>query len=141
MNYLIVIRLIIVKPGAMGLAMSSAKAFSEASLTVPSDIISFPSSSASRWKGFSVGAFSSASSTRSAASSRVRASQSVLTKGFEKKHHVLIIHCSPFPFLSQATLESSFLIYSIQGNPSDSSQVSRAIQRPNARSIFIESDI
>ncbi|WP_228056921.1 hypothetical protein, partial [Tychonema sp. LEGE 07203] len=41
---------------------------------------------------------------------RVRASQSVLTKGFEKKHHVFIIHCSPFPFLWQATLESGFLI-------------------------------
>ncbi|MEG3991366.1 type II toxin-antitoxin system RelE/ParE family toxin, partial [Microcoleus sp. S28C3] len=26
-------------------------------------------------------------------SPRVRASQSVLTKGFEKKHHVFIIHC------------------------------------------------
>ena len=72
---------------------------------------------------------------------RVRASQSALTKGFEKKHHVFIIHCSPFSFLSQATLESSFLIYSIQGHPSDNSQVSRAIQGANARSIFIESDI
>ncbi|WP_445301617.1 hypothetical protein [Microcoleus sp. MOSTC5] len=71
----------------------------------------------------------------------VRASQSVLTKGLEKKHHVFIIHCSPFPFLLQATLESGFLIDSIQGHPSDSSQVPRAIQRPNATSIFIESDI
>jgi len=73
--------------------------------------------------------------------SRVRATQSVLTKGFEKKHHVFLIHCSPFPFLSQATLESGFLIDSIQGHPSDRSQVPRAIQRPNATSIFIESDI
>ena len=72
---------------------------------------------------------------------RVRASQSALTKGFEKKHHVFIIHCSPFSFLSQATLDSSFLIYSFQGHPSDHSQVSRDILGPNARSIFIESDI
>ncbi|WP_445245847.1 NB-ARC domain-containing protein [Microcoleus sp. OTE_8_concoct_300] len=35
--------------------------------------------------------------------SRVRASQSGLTQGFENKHHVLITHGCPVPFLSQAT--------------------------------------
>ena len=34
---------------------------------------------------------------------RVRASQSGLTQGFENKHHVLITHGCPVPFLSQAT--------------------------------------
>lgn len=34
---------------------------------------------------------------------RVRASQSGLTQRFENKHHVLLTHRCPVPFLSQAT--------------------------------------
>jgi hypothetical protein len=34
---------------------------------------------------------------------RVRASQLGLTQGFENKHHVLLTHRCPVPFLSQAT--------------------------------------
>ena len=49
---------------------------------------------------------------------RVRASQSCLTKALENLHHIVIIHRSPFSFLSQATFESCFLIHSIKCNPS-----------------------
>jgi hypothetical protein len=59
--------------------------------------------------------------------SRVRASQSYLTKAFENLHHIVIVHRSPFSFLSQATLESCFFVDSIQRHPSDLSQVLRAI--------------
>ena len=49
---------------------------------------------------------------------RVRASQSCLTEAFENLYHIVIVHRSPFDFLSQATLESCFLVDRIKGNPS-----------------------
>ena len=60
-------------------------------------------------------------------SSRVRASQSCLTKALENLHHIVIVHRSPFDFLSQATLESCFLVDRIKGNPSYQSEVLRTV--------------
>ena len=55
---------------------------------------------------------------RSRIAVRVRASQSCLTEAFENLYHIVIVHRSPFDFLSQATLESCFLVDRIKGNPS-----------------------
>ena len=62
-----------------------------------------------------------------AVADRVRASQSCLTKALENLHHIVIVHRSPFDFLSQATLESCFLVDRIKGNPSYQSEVLRTI--------------
>src|SRR6476469_6796113 len=74
--------------------------------------------------------------------SRVRASQSALTKALENLHHIVIVHCGPFDFLSQATLESCLLVDRIECKPSYQSRV-RASQSDltkaleNLRSIVI----
>src|SRR4028118_1972302 len=58
---------------------------------------------------------------------RVRASQSCLTKALENLHHIVIVHRSPFDFLSQATLESCLLVERIQRQPSYQSEVLRTV--------------
>ena len=63
----------------------------------------------------------------SALYTRVRASQSCLTKAFKNLHHIIIVHRSPFDFLSQTTLESCFLVDRIKDNPSYHSEVLRTV--------------
>jgi len=72
---------------------------------------------------------------------RVRASQSCLTKALKNLHHIVIVHRSPFDFLSQATLESCFLVYRIQREPSYQSEVLRTVEGTNAGFVFIKGHI
>jgi hypothetical protein len=47
---------------------------------------------------------------------RVSSSQSGLTKGVKNSHHIIIIHGSPFTFLTQTALEGFFLIQNIESH-------------------------
>jgi hypothetical protein len=72
---------------------------------------------------------------------RVRASQSCLTASLENLHHIVIVHRSPFDFLSQTTLESCFSVDRIQREPSYQSEVLRTVEGTNAGFVFIKGHI